>query len=158
AGEAPPEIVQVYEKVADGIWSDCGRFELVDAEIKDVPVTPRAKRTRKVFRFYLRPSATPAARSREDERVLSIARQIPTAVKVEVWKRDAGRCVQCGATDNLHFDHDVPWSKGGSSITAANVKVLCARHNLEKSDKILSLGPLLGPLVGAAIAAMMRGA
>jgi 5-methylcytosine-specific restriction endonuclease McrA len=75
-----------------------------------------------------------------------------------VWKRDQGRCVQCDATDNLHFDHDVPFSKGGSSITAANVKLLCARHNLAKSDKIISLGPLLGPLVGAAVASMVRGA
>jgi len=157
-GEAPPEIVQVYEKIADGIWCDRGRFELVDAEIRDVPVTPRAKRTRKVFLFYLKPSTTPFARTREDERELSITRQIPTAVKVEVWKRDGAKCVECGAMDNLHFDHDVPFSKGGSSITAANVRLLCARHNLEKSDKILSLGPLLGPLVGAVVAGMVRGA
>jgi hypothetical protein len=52
----------------------------------------------------------------------------------------------------------VPFSKGGSSITEANVKLLCARHNLQKSDRILSLGPLLGPLVGAAIASALRGA
>jgi hypothetical protein len=46
--------------------------------------------------------------------------------------------------------------KGGSSITAANVKLLCIRHSLEKSDKIISL--LLGPLVAAAVASMTRGA
>jgi hypothetical protein len=158
AGEAPPEVVQVYEKIADGIWCDRGRHELVDAEVREVAVTPRAKRTRKVFRFYLRPAATPGARTREDERELTISRLIPTGVKVEVWRRDGGRCVECGATDNLHFDHDVPFSKGGSSITAANVKLLCARHNLSKSDRIVSLGPLLGPLVAGAIAGMVRGA
>lgn len=158
AGTADPEIVQVYEKIADGIWVNRGRHELVDAEIKVVPVGPRSKRTRNVFRFYLRPTVTPEATTREDERELSISRQIPTAVKIEVWKRDQGRCVTCGSTDNLHFDHDVPFSKGGSSITAANVKLMCARHNLEKSDKILSLGPLLGPLVFAAVAGAMRGA
>jgi len=64
-------------------------------------------------------------------------RVIPTSVKVEVWKRDGGLCVVCGATDELHFDHDLPYSKGGTSITAANVQLLCARHNLEKRDKIL---------------------
>jgi hypothetical protein len=161
AGQAPAEIVQVYEKIADGIWCDRGRHELVSAEIKDIPVTPKATKTRKVFRFYLRPTRTPDARSAEEERDLSIARHIPTGVKVAVWKRDQGRCTQCGATDNLHFDHDVPFSKGGSSITEANVKLLCARHNLSKSDMIISLGPLLGPLIAAGLVAgggLVRGA
>jgi 5-methylcytosine-specific restriction endonuclease McrA len=44
--------------------------------------------------------------------------------------------VVCGATDELHFDHIVPYSKGGSSLVADNVQLLCARHNLEKRDKI----------------------
>jgi len=34
-----------------------------------------------------------------------------------------------------------PFSKGGSSPTAASVRLLCAKHNLEKSDKILSIAP-----------------
>src|SRR5438874_9784689 len=68
-------------------------------------------------------------------------RLIPTLVKVEVWRRDGGKCVQCGLTKNLHFDHDIPFSKGGSSLTAANVRLLCAIHNLEKSDKILTIVP-----------------
>jgi hypothetical protein len=158
SGDSPPEIVQVYEKITPGIWCDRGRHELVDVEIKVVGVTPRARRTRQVFRFFLRPTSTPGARTAEDERELSITRQIPTAVKVAVWKRDGGKCVECGATDNLHFDHDLPFSKGGSSITVDNVKILCLRHNLSKSDKIMSLGPLLGPLVGAVVAGMVRGA
>jgi hypothetical protein len=54
-------------------------------------------------------------------------------------RRDRGQCVQCGSTKNLHFDHDIPFSKGGSGLTAANVRLLCAKHNLEKSDKILSI-------------------
>lgn len=64
------------------------------------------------------------------------SRVIPTEIKKIVWERDGGKCVICGSTDELHFDHDVPYSKGGSSITAANVRILCARHNLSKSDKI----------------------
>jgi 5-methylcytosine-specific restriction endonuclease McrA len=64
-------------------------------------------------------------------------RVIPTAVKLEVWKRDGGKCVACGATDELHFDHDLPYALGGTSLTAANVQLLCARHNLEKRDSIV---------------------
>jgi 5-methylcytosine-specific restriction endonuclease McrA len=64
-------------------------------------------------------------------------RVIPTHVKLEVWKRDGGKCVVCDSRENLHFDHDLPFSKGGSSLTAKNVQILCAKHNLEKHDKIL---------------------
>lgn len=156
AGEKPPRLVQVYEKIANGIWCDRGKHELVDAEIKTVPAPHPRGRTRNVCRFYLRP-ATNIPRDREEERELTISRVIPTAVKVEVYRRDKGQCVQCGAKDNLHYDHDFPFSKGGSSITAENVRLLCARHNLEKSDKIMTLGPwLLGPatgVVGAVVAA-----
>lgn len=158
SGGQKPEQVQVYEKIASGIWCDRGRFLLVDAEIRTVRARPRGTRTRTVFRFYLRPTSTPIARSRKDLRELSISRQIPTSVKVTVWKRDQGQCVICRATSNLHFDHDVPFSKGGSSITAENVRLLCARHNLEKSDRIMCLGPFLGPMIATAISAATRGA
>jgi 5-methylcytosine-specific restriction endonuclease McrA len=41
------------------------------------------------------------------------------------------------AKDELHFDHILPFSKGGTSIKAENVQLLCARHNLAESDKII---------------------
>ena len=71
--------------------------------------------------------------------VLAAARRriIPTAVKISVWKRDGGKCVMCGATDELHFDHDLPWSKGGTSMTTENVQLLCMRHNIQKRDDII---------------------
>lgn len=128
--QAPAEVVQVYEKIAQGIWSDRGRYELVDA------VTKTAS-GRRVFRFYLRPLAAP----RSSEPILRHSRMIPTSVKVAVWKRDRGKCVICESHQNLHFDHDIPYSKGGSSITIENVRLLCAKHNLEKSDKIKALVP-----------------
>src|SRR5712692_9382104 len=100
---------------------------------------------RKVFKFSLKP-----VEKKSFGRVVELPhnRLIPTTVKVEVWRRDGGQCVQCGSTKNLHFDHDIPFSKGGSSLTAANVRLLCAKHNLEKSDKILAIAPWI--LTGAA--------
>ena len=67
-------------------------------------------------------------------------RIIPTPVKLEVWKRDGGKCVKCGVTDDLHFDHDLPFSRGGTSLTAANVQLLCARHNLESTIRSCDVG------------------
>jgi len=42
-----------------------------------------------------------------------------------------------GAEDELHFDHIIPHAKGGTSVTAENVRLLCARHNLQKSANIV---------------------
>jgi len=44
------------------------------------------------------------------------------------------------SSERRRIDPAIPFSKGGSSLTAANVRLLCAKHNLEKSDKILSIG------------------
>jgi hypothetical protein len=129
SGRRLPERVRVYEKLRPGIWSYNGVFHLVDSWREE-------SQGRSVFKYKLiavegeENFAAPASTSP------AVRRMIPTSVKLEVWRRDAGRCVRCGATDNLHFDHEIPYSKGGSSITAKNVQLLCARHNLVKSDRI----------------------
>ena len=56
-------------------------------------------------------------------------------VKDKVWKRDDGKCVQCGSNENIEFDHIIPFSKGGSS-TYRNLQILCEKCNRSKSDKI----------------------
>lgn len=58
-------------------------------------------------------------------------------MKVKVWERDRGKCVLCGATENLNYDHDLPYAKGGSSLTDQNIRLLCAVCNLRKHDKIM---------------------
>lgn len=60
---------------------------------------------------------------------------IPREVVDAVYKRDAGRCVYCGSTDNLQLDHIIPFSKGGAT-TIENLQLLCRKCNLEKSNKI----------------------
>ena len=139
-----PELVKVYEKIADGIWCYKGFFELLEAKI--VP-----SEGRKVFKFYLRPVERKVLGRIEE---LPHTRLIPTHVKVEVWRRDHGCCVTCGSKVNLHYDHDIPFSKGGSSFTAENVRLLCAKHNLEKSDRIMSVLPWI--CVGAETAVRLH--
>ena len=60
---------------------------------------------------------------------------IPEAVRHEVWRRDGGRCVDCGSRENLEFDHIVPVSKGGAN-TARNIELRCASCNRSKSADI----------------------
>lgn len=128
-GLRKPEIVKVYEKIMSGVWSLKGYFELVDYK-----VISDGRRT--VFRFILRLSDSQESLTPSSEPTIPHIRLIPSEVKKEVWKRDEGKCVTCGATNNLHFDHDLPFSKGGTSLTAKNVRLLCMKHNLEKSAKI----------------------
>jgi hypothetical protein len=61
--------------------------------------------------------------------------RIPEEVRVEVWRRDQGRCVRCGSRENLEYDHIVPISKGGSN-TARNIELLCQNCNRTKSNHI----------------------
>lgn len=128
-GELPPERVRVYEKIHAGIWSYNGLFHLVGSWIED-------DGQRQVFKFRLVAVEDDAYVGEEGSAELESSRLIPSAVKLEVWQRDGGRCVRCGAADNLHFDHIIPYSKGGTSLSAENIQLLCARHNLAKRDRI----------------------
>jgi hypothetical protein len=62
-------------------------------------------------------------------------RAIPERVRHEVWRRDEGRCVDCGSRDRLEFDHIIPFSKGGSD-TARNLELRCESCNRRKAAKI----------------------
>jgi hypothetical protein len=126
-----PELIKVYEKIANGIWCYKGFFELVNVEQVSDGI-------RKVFKFHLLPVAKTMLHGNIE---LPHNRIIPTQVKIEVWKRDKGKCQLCNSNKNLHYDHVIPYSKGGSSLTSENIRILCAKHNLEKSDKIMAILP-----------------
>lgn len=129
-GRRQPERVRVYEKLHRGIWAYNGLFHLIDS-------WREFDGQRYVFKFKL------AITEDDTQSVSDIPsvpdepnRLIPTSVKLAVWKRDRGKCVICGAETDLHFDHIIPFSKGGTSVKAENIQILCARHNLTKSIKI----------------------
>lgn len=126
-GKRDPELVKVYEKIKNGIWAFTGNFELIDG-------FRERSSNRYVFKFRLH--LTNAAPSGSLPQLPDGDRVIPSSVKIEVWKRDKGRCCVCGSDKDLHFDHIIPYSKGGSSRDSKNIQILCAKHNLAKSDEI----------------------
>lgn len=126
--QRPPERVKVYEKCRPGLWLYRGLFHLVDS-------WQESDGKRQVFKFRL-----VAVGGKDDDQPIVLPprprRSIPRAIKIEVWRRDGGKCVACGTVDRLHFDHIVPISKGGTSNTADNLQLLCARHNLAKGARM----------------------
>jgi len=129
AGRTDAEKVKVFEKIRAGIWVYNGLFNLVDA-------WQETSERRQVFKFKLEIINQPLEVAGITEAAIDHDRVIPAAVKVEVWKRDRRSCVRCGSKENLHFDHIIPYSLGGSSKDARNIQILCSRHNLEKRDRI----------------------
>lgn len=129
-GNVSPAIFRVYEKMRPGVWTDRGLYLLKDYDYRLVD-------ERRVFKFRLEQANFDSSAPHESARTdLRVTRQIPSRIKQLVYKRDGGRCVICSATDQLHFDHDLPFAKGGTSVLPENVRILCARHNLAKSAKI----------------------
>ena len=60
---------------------------------------------------------------------------IPKNVKMYVWQRDQGRCVDCGSKERLEYDHIIPVSKGESN-TDRNIQLLCEHCNRSKGSSI----------------------
>lgn len=61
------------------------------------------------------------------------SRHISATTKKIVYARDHGMCQCCGSTENLEYDHIVPFSCGGSN-EAANIQLLCMTCNRSKSN------------------------
>ena len=127
-GKRDPALIKVYRKIRMGVWVDMGFYDLIDGFTK-------FDGKRKVFRFLLKPNTNEVDEDPKDIDLLH-NRQIPGDVQREVYSRDKGKCRICDSKDNLHFDHILPFSKGGSSKVSSNIQLLCARHNLKKSDKL----------------------
>jgi CRISPR/Cas system Type II protein with McrA/HNH and RuvC-like nuclease domain len=73
--------------------------------------------------------------SDKDPERVQRSRSVSSKTKQAVWRRDDGRCVECGSNELLEYDHIVPFSKGGSN-TERNIQLLCEKCNRSKSNNI----------------------
>ncbi len=73
--------------------------------------------------------ATPTAPSGPRKR-----KRVPREVREKVFRRDGGRCVECGDDFDLQYDHIIPWSLGGAD-SVENLQLLCSRCNQRKGNR-----------------------
>lgn len=122
--------VRVYEKLRRGIWVYNGTFSLEDAWIEEVKQRNVVKFGLSLLGAQVIPDAKAIAESLLQTRV------IPSSIKQQVYKRDNGKCVLCGSKTNLHFDHELAYVHVGTSLHTANIRLLCATHNLRKGSRV----------------------
>lgn len=81
--------------------------------------------------------------SSSHKRMIAEQRRLMTdSLRYDILVRDGFRCKICGASAadgvKLHVDHILPVSKGGKTVES-NLRTLCERCNLGKSNKIESV-------------------
>lgn len=60
---------------------------------------------------------------------------IPPEVRRVVYERCGGKCVECGSSFDLHYDHILALALGGSN-SVNNLQLLCSTCNLRKGASI----------------------
>lgn len=108
-----------------------GRAELTVDDVAALLLERADREARRLERAH-------AARARERDPAALMAhgrRAVPRAVRLAVWERDGGRCVECGTDFDLQYDHVIPVSLGGAT-TSANLQLLCGPCNRLKGAAI----------------------
>jgi hypothetical protein len=112
------------------LFEDRLYWEDEDLAARDVLALVRdrqLRRQRKLERAHAAMAANGAGAARREV--------ISREVRLAVFERDGGRCVECGSRFDIQYDHVIPFSMGGAS-TVENLQILCADCNRRKGAGI----------------------
>jgi hypothetical protein len=139
------EYVDVQVNTPILVWGAQGNrrgrdYWLLDGQLysTDVPLEPQevhALIVERTLKEDARIARASAAAKRAALQAPARRAPIPSDVRSAVWQRDAGRCVECGSSENLEFDHVIPVSMGGAH-TVRNLQLLCASCNAAKGGNL----------------------
>jgi hypothetical protein len=107
-------------------WEDDG---LAAADVRALVRERELRARRRLERAHAVAASDPAGRP------AARRRPIPRALRIAVWQRDGGACVECGSRFDLQYDHVIPVALGGAS-TLENLQVLCAPCNQRKGASV----------------------
>ena len=62
------------------------------------------------------------------------------AARQASFRRDAFRCVECGAASRLEAHHIKPLFRGGAAYDLANLRTLCRSHHIERHRRPVDPG------------------
>ena len=129
------------EKAAEGLCVPEQRFGLLDEMLYVFDGEYEAEEMRPAMAAHLADLRERLAAGTEELDTTRGASALPDPgaiadrVRALVWRRDGGRCVVCGRTEELAFDHAIPQSEGGAS-TVNNVVVMCSRCSEKKGAQV----------------------
>ena len=112
-------------------WTFEQRVYWEDGELSSADVLALVRqRQRRMRRTLERAHAALAGEAAESRR-----QPIPRAVRLAVFERDGGRCVECGSSFDVQYDHVIPLALGGAG-TVENLQILCAPCNQSKGASL----------------------
>jgi hypothetical protein len=123
--ENPVELFCNEERV---YWAfmDCFYWEDEDLSADDVKALVLLR-----IRRRERELATAHSLMRAEQAGQPVRPPVPIEIRRAVFERDGGRCVECGESFDLQYDHVIPLSLGGAT-TLPNLQLLCADCNRRK--------------------------
>ena len=124
-GMTPPEALHLAQKL-----DEIGRQRILSGVSFEAAMEVRDLLESAGWKASIR-DAPPATRAEQT----SLRPSIPRDVRVFVWNRDGGSCVECGSRERLEYDHIIPLSRGGAN-TARNIELRCEVCNRRKGANI----------------------
>jgi 5-methylcytosine-specific restriction endonuclease McrA len=119
--------VALFEREGRTYWAFEDRIFWEDDDLEGADVLALVReRQRRARRTLERAHAALAGEALQPRR-----EPIPRAVRLAVFERDGGRCVECGSAFEIQYDHVIPVALGGAA-TVENLQILCATCNRAK--------------------------